>query len=178
MGVLFDVMFLDHLATDIEHLERLNQWLNDGHINQPGIEGCQKMRPLRIFVITPSVNLSDLAEQHQKDMPYLIHYFVASLGRDAASCSDLMSYLLFTSKYTRELIEIGYHDASERIDEIEDFLYSSKEGDAENPLASETGGNVPKAGSSSETGRKLSQISKVIVPRPKLTGTKDRFLDQ
>ena len=27
MGVLFNVMFLDHLATDIEHLERLNQLL-------------------------------------------------------------------------------------------------------------------------------------------------------
>ena len=58
-----------------------------------------------------------------------------------------MSYLLFTPRYTRDLIEIGYHDASERIDEIEDFLYSSKEGSAENPRAAETGGKVPKAGS-------------------------------
>jgi NTE family protein len=43
-----------------------------------------------------------------------------------------MSYLLFTSRYTRDLIEIGYQDADERIDEIEDFLYSSREGDAGN----------------------------------------------
>ena len=150
MGVLLNVMFLDHLATDIEHLEHLNQLLNDGHINQLGIEGHEKIRPLGTFIITPSVNLSDLAEQHQRDMPSLIQYFVSSLGRDAASCADLMSYLLFTPKYTRDLIEIGYLDASERIDEIEDFLYSSKEGDAENPLASVTGGNVPKAGSAAK----------------------------
>ncbi len=150
MGVLFNIMFLDHLATDIEHLERLNQLLKDGHINQLGIEGGQKIRPVGTFIITPSVNLSDLAEQHQKDMPSLIHYFVSSLGRDAASCADLLSYLLFTSKYTRELIEIGYHDAGERIDEIEEFLYSSNEGDAENPLASVTAGNVPKAGSAAK----------------------------
>jgi hypothetical protein len=96
------------------------------------------------------VNLSDLAEQHQKDMPALIQYFVSSLGRDAASCADLMSYLLFTSRYTRDLIAIGHHDASERIEEIEDFLYSSKEGDAEIPLAGVTGGNVPKAGSAAK----------------------------
>ena len=84
-------------------------------------------------------------------MPTLIHYFVSSLGRDAASCADLMSYLLFTPNYTRDLIEIGYFDASERIDEIEDFLYSRKEGDAENPLASVTVGNVSKAGSAAKT---------------------------
>jgi NTE family protein len=69
--------------------------------------------------------LSQLAGQHEKDMPYLIQYFVNSLGRDAAACSDLMSYLLFTSKYTSALIDIGYNDASKRIDEIESFLYSS-----------------------------------------------------
>ena len=147
MGIVFNVIFLDHLDTDIEHLERLNQSLIQDQITQPGIEGAQEMRPLTTFIITPSVHLSDVAKQHQKDMPSLIHYFVSSLGRDATSCSDLMSYLLFTSKYTRELIELGYHDASERIDEIEDFLYSSQEGDAEDPLASETGRNVPKGGS-------------------------------
>ena len=82
------------------------------------------MRPLATFLITPSVDLSELARQHQKDMPYLIQYFVNGLGRDAASCSDLMSYLLFTPKYTRALIDIGYHDAERRIDEIEDFIFS------------------------------------------------------
>lgn len=86
------------------------------------------MRPLRSLLITPSVDLSGLAQQHQKDMPSLIQYFVSSLGRDAASCSDLMSYLLFTSKYTKALIDIGYSDASKRIDEIEQFLYSADEG--------------------------------------------------
>ncbi|HEX4919276.1 MAG TPA: patatin, partial [Candidatus Bathyarchaeia archaeon] len=125
LGVLFNVMFLDHLATDLEHLERLNQRLSSGDIIQPGIEGYEKMRPLTSFLITPSVDLSQLAEQHQRDMPYLIQYFVNSLGRDAASCADLMSYLLFTSEYTSALIDIGYNDASKQIDEIESFLYSS-----------------------------------------------------
>jgi NTE family protein len=124
MGVLFNVMFLDHLATDVEHLERLNQLLRSGLIKQAGVEGCEQMRPLTVLQVTPSANLTDIAAQHQKDMPYLIQYFVNSLGRDAASCSDLMSYLLFTPKYTRDLIHLGYHDADDRIDEIEDYLYS------------------------------------------------------
>ena len=124
MGVLFNVMFLDHLATDVEHLERLNLLLSSGHISQAGIEGCEKMRPLSVLQVTPSVRLTDVASNHQRDMPYLIQYFVNSLGRDAASCSDLMSYLLFTPKYTRELIELGYQDAQKKIDEIEDFLFA------------------------------------------------------
>ena len=139
MGLLFNVMFLDHLATDIEHLERLNELLGSGQISHSGLEGCEKMRPLTSLHITPSVDLSQLAEQHQRDMPYLIQYFVNSLGRDAASCADLMSYLLFTSKYTSALIEIGYNDASNRIDEIENFLYSSEDGDTGSPPATPIG---------------------------------------
>jgi NTE family protein len=152
MGVLFNVMFLDHLATDIEHLERLNQLLRGARIDQSGLEACEKMRPLKSLLITPSIDLSHVAEQHQRDMPYLIKYFLNSLGRDAASCADLMSYLLFTTKYTRALVEIGYDDAGKRIDEIEDFLYSSADGNDDNvsqrtaPTAAlRNGATVPKS---------------------------------
>ncbi len=124
MGVLFNVMFLDHLTTDIEHLERLNQLLGRGGIKQPRAGGGEQLRPLAVLAISPSVNLSEVAEEHQRDMPYLIQHFVSSLGRDAASCADLMSYLLFTAKYTSALVEIGYQDAGRRIGEIEDFLFS------------------------------------------------------
>ena len=127
MGLIFNVMFLDHLATDIEHLERLNELLGNGHISESGVDGCERMRPLTQLLMTPSVDLGQLAEQHQRDMPYLIQYFVNGLARDAASCSDLSSYLLFTSNYTRALIDLGYNDASQRIDEIESFLYSPDE---------------------------------------------------
>jgi len=127
MGILFDVMFLDHLASDVEHLVHLNQMLRDSPPNQNGVDESEQIRPLMPLLISPSLDLSEVALQHQRDMPYLIQYFVNSLGRDAASCSDLMSYLLFSSQYTRALIEIGYKDASNRIDEIENFLYSGDE---------------------------------------------------
>jgi NTE family protein len=124
-GLLCNVMFLDHLAADIEHLERLNELLESGQLRKSPDNGSAKMRPLRTLLIAPSVDLSFVAAEHRTAMPYLISYFVNSLGRDADSCSDLMSYLLFTPEYTRALIDIGYHDADERIDEIEDFLYAA-----------------------------------------------------
>lgn len=125
LGVLFNVMFLDNLVTDVEHLDRLNKLLREGQIQQTEMEACERMRPLATFLITPSVDLSELARRHQKDMPYLIQYFVNGLGRDEVACADLMSYLLFTPRYTRALIDIGYRDADRRIDEIEEFLYPS-----------------------------------------------------
>jgi NTE family protein len=127
-GLLCNVMFLDHLATDIEHLERLNELLEGGQLRKSSGNGSATMRPLRTLLIAPSVDLSHVAAQHRTAMPYLISYFVNSLGRDADSCSDLMSYLLFTSEYTQALIDIGYRDADDRIDEIEDFLYGNGSG--------------------------------------------------
>jgi NTE family protein len=136
MGVLFNAMFLDHLSADVEHLDRLNQLLSNGLISQTDVEECEKMRPLKTLLVTPSVDLSELAKQHQRDMPYLIQYFVSSLGRDAASCADVMSYLLFTPQYTRALIEIGYRDADERIDEIEEFLFAEDDSAIAPPASS------------------------------------------
>jgi NTE family protein len=158
MGVILNVMFLDHLATDIEHLDRLNRLLVEGHITHLGVPGPERMRPITTLLVTPSVNLTSIAEQHQKDMPYLIQYFVNSLGRDAASCSDLMSYLLFTSKYTRDLIALGYHDASQRIDEIESYLYSADGGDDEGPLVSTTG--IGKSRPVNAIAKRTSSLSK------------------
>lgn len=125
MGVLFDVMFLDHLTTDIDHLLRLNEMLDTGHLTQDGVDGSEQIRPVQPLVITPSIDLSQVAEEHRRDMPLLIQYFIKSLGRDSASCADLMSYLLFASPYTKALLDIGYKDASRRIDEIEEFLFGA-----------------------------------------------------
>jgi NTE family protein len=59
---------------------------------------------------------------------------VNGLGRNPASCADLLSYLLFTPGYTRALIDIGYKDADKRIDEIEDFLLTGEETEEPAPV--------------------------------------------
>jgi len=123
LGILLNAIFLDHLAADIEHLERINELLRHEHLDRRDGDAAA-VRPLTSLLIAPSLDLTEVAQQHHREMPGLIQYFVNSLGRNTASCADLMSYLLFTSKYTRELVEIGYKDAEQRIDEIEEYLYT------------------------------------------------------
>jgi len=54
LGVLFNVMFLDNLDTDVEPLDRLNKLTREGQIQQTAMEGCERMRRLATFLITPS----------------------------------------------------------------------------------------------------------------------------
>jgi NTE family protein len=48
------------------------------------------------------------------------------LGTSRSQSADLMSYLLFDTHYTRDLIEIGYKDAHTQLDAIEQFLLANK----------------------------------------------------
>ena len=63
-----------------------------------------------------------VAQRFAHRMPRLVRYLLDGLGTPDAQSADLMSYLLFDASYTRALIQIGYRDAADRIDEIEAFL--------------------------------------------------------
>jgi len=125
MGILLNAIFLDHLVADIDHLQKINRLLQSSQTDRVISSEAETVRPLTCLLIAPSTDLTEVAKQYHRDLPGLIQYFVNNLGRDTASCADLMSYLLFTSRYTRELLEIGYRDAQQRIDEIETCLYAA-----------------------------------------------------
>ena len=44
------------------------------------------------------------------------------IGIEKDTNSELLSFLLFESSFTRALIDLGFHDAMERKKEIKDFL--------------------------------------------------------
>ena len=84
------------------------------------------MQIVRPLVVNPSEDLAIVAKALSHRMPRLVRYVMEGLGTPNAQSADLMSYLLFDSAYTRELIYIGYRDASEQIDEIEEFLLGTR----------------------------------------------------
>lgn len=129
-GTALNSIFLDHLDADLDHLKRMNLLLSHyggSHApakpaaqgDSPTVELIREVKPL---VISPSADIAEIAAAHAKRMPWVVRYFLEGLGYSKAQSFDLMSYLLFDSAYTRALIDLGYKDAGEHLDEIEAFL--------------------------------------------------------
>jgi NTE family protein len=133
-GVFMNAIFLDHLDTDIDHLRRMNELLaarqvavratpdRDGDGDANGANVPEPMRAIEPLVVSPSEDLALVAQRFAHRMPRLLRFVLDGLGTPDAQSADLMSYLLFDAAYTRTLVDIGYRDAGERIDEIEEFL--------------------------------------------------------
>jgi NTE family protein len=131
-GVFLNAIFLDHLDSDLDHLRRMNELIQAYGGDVPAVAEKpsaaapppEPMRVVKPMVVSPSEDLALVAQRFAHRMPRLVRYMLDGLGTPDAQSADLMSYLLFDSYYTRTLVEIGYRDASARIDEIEAFLAS------------------------------------------------------
>ena len=132
-GVFLNAIFLDHLDSDLDHLKRMNELILAYHpevdrSEAPRSIGSAVSEPMRLvtpLVVSPSEDLALIAQRFAHRMPRLVRYVMEGLGTPDAQSADLMSYLLFDASYTRTLVEIGYRDASARIDELEAFLRAS-----------------------------------------------------
>ena len=131
-GVFLNAIFLDHLDSDLDHLRRMNELIRAyasaaAHPVAPGEPAISEpMRIVDALVVAPSEDLAMVAQRFAHRMPRLVRHLLDGLGTPDAQSADMMSYLLFDSSYTRALIQIGYRDACERIDEIEAFLRRSE----------------------------------------------------
>ena len=128
-GVFLNAIFLDHLNADVDHLLRMNDLVAayqsvqaerpvSPQVNEP-------MRVIEPLVISPSEDIAIIAKTMAHRMPRSIRYLMDGLGTPDAQSADLMSYLLFDGAFARELIQLGYRDAQQRIDQIEEFLVAA-----------------------------------------------------
>ncbi len=120
-GVFMNAIFLDHLDADIDHLLRMNEVV-EAHSRVAGTAMREPIRVVQPLVVNPSEDLALVASRHASRMPRLIRHMLDGLGTPDAQSADLMSYLLFDSKYLKTLVDIGWRDANAQIDEIEAFL--------------------------------------------------------
>ena len=116
-GYMLDTLFMDGLYTDLERLSNLNRV-----IARAG-KTLDNVRPLHTLVIVPKDDVRAVAVRHAHELPRAVRLLLAGLGATNRSGMQLVSYLLFESGFTRELIDMGFRDAMEMEDEIRTFVY-------------------------------------------------------
>jgi NTE family protein len=121
-GYMLDTLFMDGLYSDLERLQRLNRI-----VEQTGPaklkDGLENLRPLHTLVIVPKEDIRAIAARHTNELPRGVRLLLRGLGAMNRGGMQLVSYLLFESGFTRELIEMGYRDAFAMEDELRAFLF-------------------------------------------------------
>jgi len=120
-GHVLNSIFLDAIEADLERLQRINRTVGlipREQIQESGIT----LRKVDALAIAPSQDLEKIAARHAHHLPRAIRFLLRGLGAFDRTGSNLVSYLLFEKPYCRELIALGYGDASARKQEILDFL--------------------------------------------------------
>lgn len=104
-GAILNGLFFDYLEVDLERLDRVNAIVKNNHKDVDlGVKHIEK------FCIHPSRDLGEIAGDYAAGaLPRFVEYLLGGLGGKTES-SDIASYLLFDSRFTKKLLEIGYED--------------------------------------------------------------------
>ena len=120
-GHVMSSIFLDSLDVDLERLQRINNTIQ--LIPKEKLESNNiPLRRVESMVISPSVEINRIAEQHAHTLPRTIRLFYRAIGAMGRDGSALLSYVLFEESFCRALIELGYQDTMPHATEILQFL--------------------------------------------------------
>ncbi len=116
-GLLMNAVFLDVLDMDVSMLEAFNRLLKQ----VPKRKRLGK-RPVDALVIRPSTNLEALASRYDPAISTGSRFVMRLIGAGRTGAPAWLSMLNFNPEYISGVLNQGYMDARERIDEIEPFL--------------------------------------------------------
>lgn len=117
LGVLLNSVFLDLVDQDALRLETINRLL--AHLEPHERHG---LRPLRLLIIRPSLDLARLAAEFEPQLPRAFRFMTRGLGTRETRSPDVLSMLMFQKDYLVRLMAIGEADAERRGSELDAFL--------------------------------------------------------
>ena len=120
LGILMNAIFLDTLDQDALMTERVNRLIEQLPRHQR-----MGLRPVKVLLLRPSVDLGKLAAHYEFRVPRPLRLITRGLGTSQTDSPDYLSMLLFDPDYLERLIDIGYHDARFQHGQIEAFLNDS-----------------------------------------------------
>ncbi len=119
-GHMLNSTFIDSLESDIELLQRLNQF---SHLLPTSTAGRSLgVAPVEVLVIAPSQPIDEIAARHRQELPAALRLFLRGPGATRTSGAGVLSYLLFEAGYCSELIELGRRDALAKREALCRFL--------------------------------------------------------
>ncbi len=122
-GHALSSIFLDSLAVDVERMQRINQTLE---LIPEEKRQATHLRPVQLLLIAPSQRLDAIAAKHADALPQTVKSLLKTLGASPNTAQGqgnaLVSYLLFESAYTQELMALGEADAQAQREEIHKFF--------------------------------------------------------
>ncbi|MFW9082457.1 patatin-like phospholipase family protein [Pseudomonas sp. P2757] len=119
-GHMLNSTFIDSLESDIELLQRLNQF---SHLMPDGTPTrALGVAPVEVLVISPSQPIDEIAARHRQELPAALRLFLRGPGATKTSGAGVLSYLLFEAGYCSELIDLGRRDALAKREELCRFL--------------------------------------------------------
>lgn len=117
-GFILDTLFTEGLQSDLERLVRINTLLEHA---RPGPLPLG-LRHVETMLVLPQRDPSAIAIAHRLSIPSSLRTLLRMLGATGERGGRLLSFLMFESVYTRELIRLGERDALARRAEISAFL--------------------------------------------------------
>jgi NTE family protein len=120
-GHALSSIFLDNLGADLERLAQTNRLVDQ---LDPGARrrAALPLAHVDAFVVTPSVDLGELARAYVHRLPAGVRALLRGFGSARGTGANLPSYLLFDRGFCRRLLALGFADAMARRDELAAFL--------------------------------------------------------